>query len=78
MKFTKSSIEPDNVSLSSNDYNMFFEEPEPKGWSSKPNENLLGLPPGPIYWHEEGGGRRTRKAKKNKRARKTKRLYKKI
>lgn len=91
MKFTSSSIEPDNVSLSSNDYNMLFEEPEPepKGWSSK---NPSGLRPGhrtddPNIWEWEGdvpnsrwegGGRRTKKAKKAKRARKTKRLYKKI
>ena len=82
MKFTKSSIEPDN-----NDYNMLFEEP--KGWSSK---NPSGLRPGhrtddPNIWEWEGdvpnsrwegGGRRTKKAKKAKRARKTKRLYKKI
>lgn len=89
MKFTSSSIKPDNVSLSSNDYNMLFEEPEPKGWSSK---NPSGLRPGhrtddPNIWEWEGdvpnsrwegGGRRTKRAKKAKRARKTKRLYKKI
>jgi hypothetical protein len=67
MKFTRSSIRPDNKPWSSS-ITTGHRTDDPTGWdweNEVPN----------ARWE---GGRRTKRARKAKRARKTKRLYKKI